>query len=119
MALSKDIKKTLVGSTQAQGESTFSSMESTTIGQLMKDGQFSEVSTVFLTRENKFKALVFRKEDGSSACILFGRNSANSVNVGDKPKKSWNVVLATNEAGEFRLRVSLGAQNLTFEELED
>ena len=119
MALSKDIKSTLVASTQAAQQSTFSTLDTVSLGELMKQGQFTTVSKVFLTRENKFKALVFRKDDGSSACVLFGKNSANQVNVGDAPKKSWSIVLATNADGEQRLRVSLGVETLTADELED
>lgn len=118
MALSTNIKKTIKASMQAASENTFSELDSTTLGELMKAGEFKTVSKVMLTRENKYKALVFRKADGSTACVMFGRNSATQVNIGDTPSKSWAIVLVSDDRGE-RLRISLGVETLGYDDLED
>ena len=70
-------------------------------------------SKVILTRENKYKALVFTNLDNQVSCVMLGKRSSERVSEGDAPLPTWNIV----QLPDGKLRISIQESIAGFEEL--
>lgn len=70
-------------------------------------------SKVILTKENKYKALVFTNTDNQVSCVMLGKRSSERVSEGDAPLPGWRIV----QLPDGKLRVSIQEGIPGFEEL--
>jgi hypothetical protein len=70
-------------------------------------------SKVVLTKENKYKALVFTNTDNQVSCVMLGKRSAERVSEGDAPLPGWKIV----QLPDGKLRISIQESIAGFEEL--
>lgn len=104
---------------RASDASNFTATNIATLGQLAEEKIFERSTKVMVTKPNGYKAVVFYDKEGNTSCVLFGKASADKVEVGQAPSKSWNLVIATNADGEERYRISVGQDTISADEWED
>lgn len=98
---------------QSSSTSSASQLPSSSLLEFCKNNS-CKPSRVILTKENKYKALVFTNTADQVSCIMLGKKSSERVQEGDAPLPTWRVVQLT----DGKLRISIQDDTIAgFEEL--
>lgn len=98
----------------AQGASVATSTKATTltVQEFMKSQGFVSVVAVVRTNTNNYPYVTFINKDNEAENLYFSKKAAEDVDAGDEIAKGffdpYVMVLAKNEAGEQRWKISSG-----------
>ena len=98
---------------QSTSTSSASELPSSSLIEFCRNNQ-CKPSRVILTKENKYKALVFTNAADQVSCIMLGKRSSEKVSEGDAPLPTWRVM----QLPDGKLRISIQDDTIAgFEEL--